>query len=890
MLTLRRALGAALGVLVLASAALGSVPGAAVGRAWAAPLAGAGDGVGSAPRLPVVLVAGWGEDPALIWGTNRPGGFYGFLAAAGYSPGRDLVILGPADGEDRFGPALERLGAAVDRACGAGGGRVGLVAHGDGCLLCRAYLATSGDRRVEVLAMVAPPNHGAAWAGYLRLAAELERQGAANRLQPPLSAGGASGFDSAGDYVDRRSRLVYEPLYQEFVRDQFTREPGKGPPGRAVQFEEWLARERPQVWTANLLEAGQPPLGARPPGPASLVNPVQGRGLSRAFYEFLALNVARYRSLKQWSNLGEEVWGLVLSFLQGWVRGRLPLAEARETAASLGRGALEQARLRAESLAATALARARGIDPWSPRLEALLPEELFLPGPSGVPVAVPLNQGLKGFNAWEAAAREAADRGLVPARPRYVVVTGRTPSLLGRLVEGRLGWGPEWDCRSALLRMAEDDALGVWDGPLSAQDLWLLYHPRVHAFLGRQLVAPSLHRTAHRLAPSPGAPACSQGTLPTSALETSFLVAECPARAGPAPSGGPAKLELEITAPPPYSPALRLAAWLHLEGPGGQPLERQQLQPAASPEGAQAQVLVEGWGESVARVRLGLRLVPAWDGGEAGEAAQEPLPPLPDTTPLEVRYRLTVVSGDAPAPAGRGPGAAPGSGGAGQPEAPGPGGGQPSGPAPGGSPALEPKADSGGGRPLIVVQRRDKRTTTKRERRTVHSRWEWDFGDGPGVVDPDPTHLVGEVTHTFPVPGCYRVRAASVSNQGTLLRDAAWEVEVGPDRLTRSFRVETAREPGVRVVVEGPREWVTGRPAEFSVRVEVDPPPDARCRVTSLDPGAEFAVLWEHPGEYQVAAAATIQVTYEFPEGTVTVWNTYLGSVTVVVLATSVSG
>ena len=220
------------------------------------------------------------------------------------------------------------------------------------------------------------------------------------------------------------------------------------------------------------------------------------------------------------------------------------------------------------------------------------------------------------------------------------------------------------------------------------------------------------------------------------------------------------------------------------------------------------------------------------------------------------------------------------------------------------------------GVPRIDVVYRNKRTTDRVEDRTYHVRWEWDFGDGTTWVDGDPSHIVSEASHAFP-PGTYTVRARSVSNKGTILREITWEVTVSAPGETmrfetgggpaagggeppppaaeggwavRTFRAETVREARPRLVLHGPRKWITGRPARFRVEVEVPPVPFLDAVTVTLYPAREFDVVWARPGIFLVQAAAVVRATYRLPEGRLVITNTYVVERKVDVLATSVTG
>ncbi|HAI20682.1 MAG TPA: hypothetical protein DCM14_02065 [Clostridiales bacterium UBA8153] len=194
------------------------------------------------------------------------------------------------------------------------------------------------------------------------------------------------------------------------------------------------------------------------------------------------------------------------------------------------------------------------------------------------------------------------------------------------------------------------------------------------------------------------------------------------------------------------------------------------------------------------------------------------------------------------------------------------------------SPPPVPRPD-----PIRVV-RTTKRTTQRHAARTYHQRWIWDLGDGTLLESDDPERTSMLVEHRYARPGSYTVQATAYDNHGRVIRHLTWEHQVeGTD--THRFFAQSIVEPEVSVTVKGPRTWVTGRPAVFRVAVQVSEVPGVHREVVSIDPAPSFEVWWERPGRFTVQAAATVRITYEFPERRVTVHNTYVGSVSVEVLA-----
>jgi hypothetical protein len=129
------------------------------------------------------------------------------------------------------------------------------------------------------------------------------------------------------------------------------------------------------------------------------------------------------------------------------------------------------------------------------------------------------------------------------------------------------------------------------------------------------------------------------------------------------------------------------------------------------------------------------------------------------------------------------------------------------------------------------------------------------------------------------------VTATSTDNGGQIIRQLTWPVE--GDGGEREFRAETIREPAVKVVIDGPKMWVTGKPAEFKVTARVDDPPLSVNKVVTIDPGPVFYVVWARPGTFEVSAAVTVRLSYRFPERSVFVVDTYVETVAVEVCTTA---
>lgn len=182
----------------------------------------------------------------------------------------------------------------------------------------------------------------------------------------------------------------------------------------------------------------------------------------------------------------------------------------------------------------------------------------------------------------------------------------------------------------------------------------------------------------------------------------------------------------------------------------------------------------------------------------------------------------------------------------------------------------QPDGQGTGEIPHVRAVYRNKSTTLKSERRIVHSYWLWDFGDSTQAVDHSPRNTRGEKKHEFPGPGQYEVSAVSHASDGSTIRKQNWLVEVADDAddYRRTFSYQTAEEvvPGIELL--GPSAWMTGKPAEYELVVDVDPPKQVRDLEVVCYPGCEFAVTWERPGQFWVKGAVNLRYSWQFADGT----------------------
>ncbi|MEW6723930.1 MAG: hypothetical protein AB1331_03265 [Bacillota bacterium] len=816
------------------------------------------------PLRPAILIPGLGGLPATAFGAPagplgpaHSDGLHRFLCQRGYRPGKTLFYFEYADDRDADCVHLAgRLGEFVARVrVQTGADRVDLVGHSYGGLVARYYVDGpfyAGD--VANLIQVAPPNRGSYLAHVLKAMVQVaQATGAAPRRDDPEYR-----------YIQERAHSYYLPLMAAYDRLQFVGAGAvpDGPPP-AGSFLDWFARTYPSEYDRCLVQGQHPlepaayltgPLAAEPPGP--------GQDLTASLYDLLAIQVAQARYLQEkdsnptfripWEILGFRSldWKKAL-YLLG--RELLPFAAdyLDDHKHELTLGSLE---------------RLFGIDPRSAAINRLIVQERVLGHHEN---------GRLLANAWldHWNAQGLAEEGL-----RRVIIAGRVANLAGRF------WtdiGPNdllVEVASAYLPGGREDAFRLYSGWLSQQHGWLTYSRAVQQYLYSYLAAPYRIEVRH-------ARPCyrtarlwewrDQGQVKVSPWEPVYVEIDCRALEDARAS----RVEVWMTRSRPGQGSPEV--WLHLADGEGRVLTSLELE-IDEGHGLFRGQLVLDLGEvppEARRLLLGARL--PWR--SAAEAAD-----LFAASQVPMGYRFLVTSqppepeekvdlGLPLQPAGPGSRLAGGDGKA-------PAGPQLLTPVPGSG-----EAGSGKTPPVIQVIRRSKQTTHQKEDRTFHARWEWDFGDGRTAVDADRTHLAGTQSYSYTAPGTYRATARSVAGNGAVLRQLSWTVEVppgtGPQQPHQvAMAYETMREAVPSVRLNGPKRWVTGRPAEFTVEVSVPTQPHQVRQVVTIDPGYRFLVQWARPGTFEVSCAVRVETTYALAEGERTITNTYVTTVSVEVL------
>jgi pimeloyl-ACP methyl ester carboxylesterase len=806
-------------------------------------------------RIPVILVAGLDGEVGRTWGHapgagGRGSGLIAELVDRDYRPGRDVFPFdySSIEDEDFVRLAARELARKVEWVIQrTGEPEVDLVGYGYGGLICRYYLRLPGaNDRVRTLVLIATPARGAFSAHHVRVAAEQARQ----ELWPTHPRGPASGetlphFRDAITYVAQRA-VVYGGLYHEFLGEgEVLAGPTAGGQGRqrAGSFSAWFATRRPDLYRAWFLEAQSPPL--TPPG-CLLTPPREGEALTRAYYEFLALETGRHHYLRAVTRRTVTLRPPPESILTSPdpVAGVLEYlrAAAADYLYQRGRAYLEQNRT---SLAFQVLSRILPLPTAGVANERLIPEWLsFSAGwdPAGRPIEHRLtaNHLLRQWNQTES---------LPPNGVRQVIVAGRTLNLAGAIWQGVTDNDLVIEVESTLVPLGRDDLLTIIPGLWRGTHLALLHDSRLHQAVADALTLP--YQVSHWQA-LPERPAGWSRRIRSraNAWRPTYLQVD-----GGDHAGG--RLAVTVRADAHWEAAsrgLEWQLWAHAVAADG--LVEATWSAAFEREGPVPEARLDLPAPGPHRLLVGVRLIPraapgedqALTGGE-GDGASPARDRRSATLlgaggrPFPFTYEVTWKPDPAPSPAGAalsGPSVADPSGETDLPSPPSAGADSPlpgpvspnprdqgaAAPSPAASaaapvaPSLPPGSGAGptansslpplppgpsgplpppvgaqglpevSGQtnlpPLVEVQTVRRLITTRKESRTYHVRWEWELGDGRRVVDPTAGLLVSRLTPAYPTPGNYVVRAFSFSNQGQILREQRWTVSipagVGPDR------------------------------------------------------------------------------------------------------------
>lgn len=885
----------------------------------------------STARVPVILIHGLGGGPSVTWGAppeiagspagapwgagGRGTGLFAYLEERGYVPGRTLFLLDYSRNPDRdyVQVATEDLASLVARVLqSTGATRVDLVGHGAGALAARYYAShpASGDA-VRTVIMVAPPNHGSMTASILRLIGEVDRQERWRRHQGVYRSQESVVHDVADvstpfDFVAARSRGFYEPLYGRYLEDGFLGDPLGKP--LLESFESWFIQRFPGEYQRAFV-LGQEPLettGALPPVPS------QAQSLSRAYFEYLAMKTAA-NNYGRLIPLAESLGGQLIEDIElhaDWKTTLINFA-VRRAARLLRQVVVPWLSGEARAAAVDRSELFWGVEWTGPGLSRLVSEKLALVSRSGYSAEghgslFLANVFLNRWNRGDSTGRRSSG-------PRYVTIAGRTVNVWRLLAPGTGDNDLVVEVDATLLPFYDNDEFRLVSGSWGEVHGNLVHAKRIWSLVADALGGWITVQREHRISPGATWPLPGQSVARGAGQAVAglpYYVLFSAPREG-APGVG---LKIALESPRPLGTGQDLTAWVYLRpagmaagekqfGPiGPDNLERRPISLVKVGDRLRGEITIPGFPSQYAEVYLGLRLV-----REDGEAwkAEELLqrPALVFQYEARPQTALDISGGTDGSVQSEGTEIPEQSEGT---EAPG------ERPQAGeiviAKPNPVPEDDRSGGLvvkgelppgwspPLIKVIRKSKMTTRKAERVVHHQRWEVDFGDGTTWSETGTGGALQEIEHRFSGPGLYHVTARSLGPEGRLLRQQTWEVNLaeaegadGAEGLIRRFPLAGPAPPGVELAVEGPRSWLTGRPAEFQVVARVTPPPAAEKVTVTYYPGETFRVQWEKPGRFRVIGAVGLKINYVFPDGRVTLYNTYTAETEVEVLATTVT-
>ncbi len=830
------------------------------------------------------------------------------LSKEGYAMGKTIFVDAPSQPFFTLEAGYEWVDQKVEDALAlTGAPKIDIVAFGITGLAARlaiesGYVAAS---RIRDLVMVASPNRGTFVAEILKSfltvsihESILERSTRIERYLQLIPTGGESGPAGTGwsgsiskkvpepipwidetSWVAERSQRVYEPLYARYVAEKFYSIPCVPMNNPDETFQGWIYRNAPALWENLIRKGAEPPEVAGSPSYDS-----SGTGLSSAYYELLAMEVAKDQYVMKTSSQKGLLESLAADAYIPTSLEDAALHYGRKLLMHYAGKALVTIKAELQKWLAESLVRAVGFagEPASPLLATLIREETLVNlGRSAdhrfERVVANVRLGTLNRSSGEKAA----------SRPvRFVSVVGRTANPWG------VAWpqiGPndlycEVDC--AVAPAGPRDVVKVFEGVLSTSHGGLRKDKKALEF-----IALTLARDGQVAGQGSAVP--SDTRVPVSSWRPVYCDLEEGSSSLPSKS---ATVTLDMSDPP---AGWRYLVWSELSQSSGSGYA------VASPQvfvtGKTAIFRLEG------QNRLGIRLTrsgplnPPLGASKVQSAFQKEV-----TARVQLRLK---ASDDAIMTANRG--GAPGLAVPGRANSSGDVTPDNRSSVPGTPPPVIPaiptseaeqdfESDSGpdyeqidettdaDGVPVVRVVYRSKHTSLKQPCETYHGWWVADFGDGTvRVLQGEP---LLDVSHTYREGGKYEVTLTSYDNNGVKLLEKRTSARVyGDGDLTQSFRAESLGRIPVDVILTGPVKWVTGKTADFRVCLWTDLPKNVTLVDERYDPGPHFRVLWERSGDFEVQAAVTVKLRYELEGGVVTVENTYMSTVPVAVLTTGVT-
>lgn len=181
--------------------------------------------------------------------------------------------------------------------------------------------------------------------------------------------------------------------------------------------------------------------------------------------------------------------------------------------------------------------------------------------------------------------------------------------------------------------------------------------------------------------------------------------------------------------------------------------------------------------------------------------------------------------------------------------------------------------------PTIRVVYRSKHTTLEKPKEISHKTWLIDYGDGQLDEIEGQPHL--DIVHTYTSPGTYFVKMTSLDDQGETVLEKEMDVVCGGSPCDVRLTASSIVPPTVELKIVGPKKWVTGKEALYTAELKYRLPAGATLESCKIDPGETFKVLWERSGEFTVYCAAILKIRYQLDGGDIVVKNTYLESIPV---------
>ncbi len=836
-------------------------------------------------RTPLVLISepvkdGPANSSDCIWVKS---GLVSRLESLGYSLGTDLFIFVPdrpyKDLDSGALVVMDMLNKVL--AC-SGLGKMQVAAYGVSGLVLRVCLEMGliEDGVVTDAIMLTAPQRGSFLTGLLLNMCQVvkhesifEQSTRQARFSPfgdvPGTAGGkaisakntgelpsaigSNKFSWEGEawWVAKRASEIYEPLYAQYVKDRFLSLPYIPIDSPKETFQGWIKRNRPLIWENCITRQEVPPLGPIPVSQLEHASPERGQDLTTAYYEILAMDVARNQYVMRMAAQGSLAKSL---FSEAYVPSDWKDALIHYGSKALihyAKKALVTVKAEVQKLIAGCIVHSVGYLDDS--------ESLFLRRLAKEDVLVNLGTSLgERFcrvksNYYLASLNARSSAGAPERKTRYISLTGRVSNLAGTVWPQIAPNNFFCEVDSAIPPQGPRDVIRVFSGILSPSYLDLLKDKRVQESMITAL--------SSELEPGEAATArdgrCKE--MGVSSWHPTYVFAP-----GNLSTSEAFQVSIDVPLPP---EGWGYAVWVEgydgnhwLPVPGGRELLN---------AGKDVRAILKNQS-----YRVGIRLErtgivnPYMPGGKTGSVFEK-----------EITGNVWVTVDSI------GPGEVTDGNWAG-PQLPPSEDSRPS-PGPGDDFSESPSDGDSEDIPTVRVVYRNKHTTLKKPEETYHSYWEVDFGDGESAVIQGQPDLL--ISHTFEMPGSYSVQLVSYDNNSKVLLEKTLKVEVPRQEAAAcEFRCKSVIPPKVGLELSGPLKWITGKYALFAGHVAWELPEGAQVVKVDCDPGEKFRVLWERSGEFTVLWGVTLTIDYELEGRVIRVKNTYVESMDVDVFTSGI--